>query len=71
MSDNGLWQIFCNCLNLDAILYTIEHLVCRKMCCKNFENRLPNKKSSVEKEFSVQKSPEGSEYFLAKIKNSC
>ena len=25
-------------------LGTIEHLVCRKVCSKNFENRLTNKK---------------------------
>ena len=45
VSYNGFLQIFCNCLKLDEMFswHSIEHLVCRKMCSKHFENRLTNK----------------------------
>ena len=61
-------------------LDTIEHLVCRKMCNKNFENRLTNKKKRFWTktfliESPVQKSHEvggwggGSKYFFGKKLN--
>ena len=46
VSDNGFSWIFWNCLNVDEIFFgTIEQLVCRKMCCKNFENELSRVKN--------------------------
>ena len=66
VSDNVFSQIFCNCLNVRTqmkyFLDIIVHLVCRKMCSKNFGNRLINKKKfgskKIEYGFSVQKSHE-------------
>ena len=43
--DNGFLQIFYNCSNVEEIFFgTIEYLICRKMCSKNFENWFINKK---------------------------
>ena len=51
----------------------IVHLVCRKMCSKNFGNRLIYKKVRVKKklnrDFVYKKSHEG-KYFPAKMENS-
>ena len=45
-------------MKIKYFLVTLKYLVCRKMCCKNFENRLTNKKVLV-KTFSNR-------YFLYK-----
>ena len=55
-------------------LGTIGHLVCRKMCCKNFANRLRNKKV-WSKYFRIgisctKISWKGGKYFPAKMLNS-
>ena len=69
MSDNGFLQIFYNVLTivLKYFLGTIEHLVCRKMCCKNFENWMT--KQFWSESFSVQNG-KGGKYFLSKILNA-
>ena len=55
--DNVFSQIFYNCSNVEEIFYWNN---CRKMCSKNFENRLINKnvlvKNIFEYGFPVQKS---------------
>ena len=52
VSDNGFSQLFCNYFYLDEIFsWQVEHLVCRKMVSKNFENGMTNKKSSCQKHF--------------------
>ena len=67
--DNGISQIFSISFNFgEYFLCIIWRLVCPKMCCKNFENRL----TILNRDFSVpkKKSWKGGNYFPAKLKNS-
>ena len=65
---------FSDILQLQYFLDTIEHLVCRKMCSKNFENLSTNIKVLVKNIFEVisctKISVKEGEYFPVKILNS-